>query len=78
MPEATIRSALGGLGLDVRPFDADSAYATGLLRRPTSSRGLSLGDRACLALGVALKAPVLTTDRSWKSLKVGARVRVIR
>ena len=43
--------------------------------RPCS---LSLGDRACLALGLALKAPVYTADRSWKNLKIGIRIHVIR
>jgi ribonuclease VapC len=37
-----------------------------------------LGDRACLALGLALKAPVYTADRSWKNLKLGVRIHVIR
>jgi PIN domain nuclease of toxin-antitoxin system len=78
MSEGEIRLALGGLGLDVHAFDAGAAYSAGLLRRATSSRGLSLGDRACLALGIALDAPVLTTDRGWKALQVGAKVRVIR
>ena len=36
----------------------------------TRALGLSLGDRACLALGLALKAPVYTADKSWKKLKV--------
>ena len=35
-------------------------------------------DRACLALGLTLKAPVYTTDRAWKSLKLGVRIHVIR
>jgi ribonuclease VapC len=39
---------------------------------------LSLGDRACLALGLALRAPVYTADKSWKKLKVRARIHVIR
>ncbi len=42
----------------------------------TRPLGLSLGDRACLALGLALKAPVYTADKLWK--KVGARIHVIR
>jgi PIN domain nuclease of toxin-antitoxin system len=78
MPEGEIRLALEGMGLDVHPFDAGAAYSAGFLRRATSSRGLSLGDRACLALGIALGAPVLTTDRGWKALRVGSKVRVIR
>jgi PIN domain nuclease of toxin-antitoxin system len=78
MSEALVRTAVGGLGLDVRGFDEETAYAAGALRPATRALGLSLGDRACLALGLSLSAPVLTTDRSWKNLKVGAKIRVIR
>ena len=41
-------------------------------------KGLSLGDRACLAPGLALDAPVLTADRAWAGLDVGVAVEVIR
>jgi hypothetical protein len=41
----------------------------------TRRHGLSLDDRACLALGLALKAPVYMADKSWKKLKVGAHSR---
>lgn len=54
MPEAAIRTALEGLGLDVRPFDTAMAYSAGTLRAATRGLGLSLGDRACLALGATL------------------------
>jgi hypothetical protein len=37
----------------------------------TRPLGLSLGDRACLAIGLALKAPAYTADKSWKNVKVG-------
>jgi PIN domain nuclease of toxin-antitoxin system len=57
MPGVDIRRALDPLGLDVRQFDAASAYASGLLRPETRSAGLSLGDRACLALARRLDAP---------------------
>lgn len=78
MPEAAIRVALEGLGLEVHPFDSPAAYAAGRLRPATRGLGLSMGDRACLALGISLSAPVLTADGSWKKLKVGAKVRFIR
>ena len=78
MPEAEVRTALEGLGLDVRPFDTAMAYSAGTLRPATRGLGLSLGDRACLALGLCLSAPVLTTDRSWKKLKIGVKIRAIR
>lgn len=78
MPEEAVRSALAGIGIKVIPFGEDLAYHTGLLRPLTSAYGLSLGDRACLALGHRLNQPVLTADRVWLSLKIGVNVRVIR
>lgn len=60
------------------PFTAEQAKIAGGLVAETRALGLSLGDRACLALGLALKAPVYTADRSWKSLKLGIRIHVIR
>ncbi len=79
MSANSIRTALQGLDLDVRAFDADLAYAAGELRRTTRARGLSLGDRACLALAAQLDAVALTTDRSWSGIEVQkASVQVIR
>jgi PIN domain nuclease of toxin-antitoxin system len=63
---------------EVVPFTAEQAKIAGSLVTQTRALGLSLGDRACLALGIALNAPIYTADRSWKSLKVGVRIHVIR
>jgi PIN domain nuclease of toxin-antitoxin system len=78
MPEETIKTVLGELGLTVIPFDEDLAFRTGLLRPATSDYGLSLGDRACLALGRHLHRPVFTADRMWKTLKLDVEVQMIR
>jgi len=59
-------------------FTSEHAKFTGDLVAQTRALGLSLGDRACLALGLALKAPVYTADKSWKKLKVSIRIHVIR
>lgn len=59
-------------------FTPEHARLAGDLLGQTRPYGLSLGDRACLALGIALKAPVYTADRSWKNLKIGIRIHVIR
>jgi ribonuclease VapC len=64
--------------LDTAAFTAEHAETAGNLITKTRAIGLSLGDRACLALGIALKAPVYTADRSWKTLKLGIPIRVIR
>lgn len=60
------------------PFTSEHARLAGDLVPKTRALGLSLGDRACLALGQALKLPVYTADKSWKKLKVGVRIHVIR
>ncbi len=60
------------------PFTSEQAKAAGSLVAETRALGLSLGDRACLALGLALQAPVYTADRSWKNLKLGLQIHVIR
>jgi PIN domain nuclease of toxin-antitoxin system len=60
------------------PFTSEQAKAAGSLAAETRALGLSLGDRACLGLGLALQAPVYTADRSWKSLKLGVQIHLIR
>ena len=60
------------------PFNEEHAKIAGSLVILTRHLGLSLADRACLALGIVLKAPVYTADKTWKKLKVGVRIHVIR
>ena len=60
------------------PFTSDHARIAGDLITTTEKYGLSLGDRACLALAIALSAPVYTTEQLWNNLKVGVPIRVIR
>jgi len=59
-------------------FTSEHARLAGDLVAQTRPLGLSLGDRACLALGLALKAPVYTADKSWRRLKVSVRIHIIR
>ncbi len=62
----------------VTPFGEKQAFLTASLRAVTASRGLSLADRACLALGKMKQAAVLTGDRKWKGIDVGVEVILIR
>ncbi|MGO9319139.1 MAG: PIN domain-containing protein [Terracidiphilus sp.] len=62
----------------VEPFTADHAKIAGDLIAKAEPYGLSLGDRACLALAIALNAPVYTTEQLWKNLKLGVPIHVIR
>jgi len=73
-----IDSAVDGLALDIVPLDEALARRIGALRPLTRSTGLSLGDRACLALAEHLGLPALTTDRQWAGPVPGIIVQVIR
>lgn len=59
-------------------FDRDLALQAGLLHAATRHKGLSLGDRACLALAMREKLPVMTADRAWADLDLGVEVVLIR
>lgn len=63
---------------EIVDFDKEQSKIAGSLLPQTRSLGLSLGGRACLALGIALKAPVYTADRAWRNLKLKVSVHVIR
>jgi len=63
---------------EVLPFDEEHAKVAGDLVTQTRHLGLSLGDRACLALGIALDVHVYTAEKSWKKLKMGVKIHVIR
>ena len=66
------------LGLQVVDLDHDQAIDAAGLRAATRHRGLSLGDRACLALARRKGVPVLTADRQWEGLDVGVEICLIR
>jgi PIN domain nuclease of toxin-antitoxin system len=78
VPAPEIGPRLAQFDLRIHPFDEDAAYGAGLLRTATRKYGLSLGDRACLALGASLKQPVLTADQTWARLDIGVEIQVIR
>ena len=78
MPEDDVAVAVARLNLRVVAFDEPQARAAARLRSVTRHIGMSLGDRACLALGDRLGCPVVTADRVWASLDVGIEIVVIR
>ncbi|MGK7904649.1 MAG: type II toxin-antitoxin system VapC family toxin [Hormoscilla sp.] len=77
---ATLLSNQGLLNktLLVYPVDENIARKIAQLRQQTRSMGLSLGDRACLALASQLTLPALTTDRAWSNLNLAVQIRLIR
>lgn len=72
------RDALEVAEFDLVDFDRAQAEAAGDLITRTRARGLSLGDRACIALAVREGVPAFTADRAWKEIKLPAEVRLIR
>jgi PIN domain nuclease of toxin-antitoxin system len=78
IPEAVVAEIMLSLNLAMVEFDFDTACRCGALRPTTRSLGLSLGDRACLALALGRGCPVLTADRAWAKLDIGVDIRVIR
>jgi ribonuclease VapC len=78
VPEAAADAAVAALDLAIIAFDEQQARAAARLRPATRYAGLSLADRACLALGLRLGRPVATADRVWESLDVGVEIRLIR
>ena len=55
---------------NIIPFDIEQAQLTAELSPFTKSKGLSLGDRACIALGQKLQLPIYTADKIWGELKL--------
>ena len=78
MPQGEIREALALLGLQVVPFDEAQGYLAGLFYPQGKRIGLSLGDRACLALAQAMEATAVTADQAWGGLDIGVEIQLIR
>lgn len=79
IPAQEIHEILDPLGIEIIDFNLELAYRTGMLRLATKKAGLSLGDRACLALAEQFnKVPLLTADRSWKELQLPVNIQLIR
>ncbi len=76
-PIEEVRAMLGALPYTVVAADDSLGWEAGLLRAVTSSAGLSLGDRFCLALAKRLGVPAYTADRAWKDVAIAAGVKVV-
>jgi PIN domain nuclease of toxin-antitoxin system len=72
------RSTVLNIGVQIIEFGIDLADRTGELRRQTRRLGLSLADRACLALAEREGVPALTADKKWAMLDIGIKVSLIR
>jgi PIN domain nuclease of toxin-antitoxin system len=74
----TVLQRLTSTTIEIVPFTtADAALAASLVMQ-TRALGLSLGDRACLALALARRIPAVTADRTWARLHIGIDIQVVR
>jgi PIN domain nuclease of toxin-antitoxin system len=74
-----IEATFPDLELEALTFTEQDAMAAGLLRIATRHFGLSLADRACIALAQRLGLPAMTADRTWGALELdGLLIQVIR
>jgi PIN domain nuclease of toxin-antitoxin system len=65
-------------GVVFSPFTVEQAEIAALLWDKTRHLGLSLGDRACLALAMEQQLPILTADRAWSGLDLGLQIQLVR
>jgi PIN domain nuclease of toxin-antitoxin system len=59
-------------------FTTEQATIAAGLAQMTGAAGLSLGDRACLALARERRIPAMTADRAWNRLQLGIEIQTIR
>ena len=71
-------NVLGSKKLQLVPLFPIDTIQIAQLRPLTRSHGLSLGDRACVALALRKGLPVLTADRRWEKLDLDLKVVMIR
>jgi len=78
MHDEALRGVMEAAGLTILDLTADDAERAARLWQQTHTRGLSLGDRCCLALADRLHVPAVTTERLWDQLDLGIQVHLIR
>jgi PIN domain nuclease of toxin-antitoxin system len=69
---------LEALGVEFRTFDALQSRVTADIWARAPSAGLSIGDRACLALTELVEGTAVTTDRRWAEVQLAIPIRVVR
>jgi PIN domain nuclease of toxin-antitoxin system len=73
-----VHRALTFVPMEIVGFEKEQAESAADLRPATRSHGLSLGDRACLALAMSRNAKALTADRAWQEIDVPVQIELVR
>lgn len=71
-------SFVSPFSLDIVPFGDELAAVTASLRPVTRSIGMSFADRACVALALQLRLPVITADKAWSQLNLNVNIKQLR
>lgn len=78
LSESLVKTVIENLDLQIESMDTQQAWTTGELRLKTKGFGLSLGDRACLALALIKGLSVITADKQWGNLTLGTQIIQLR
>lgn len=78
VPPADAKRAVDALALDIIPADGVTAHAAAAVAAASRRRGLSLGDCFCLATAHLAGRLAVTADRTWATIRTGAKVVVVR
>lgn len=78
LPEEALGEMHASFDFEQVPFDETAALLAAMLRNDTRRLGLSLGDRACLALAKSREAIALTAVQPWRELDLGIRIECVR
>lgn len=73
-PLEAVKAAIAAVGVQIIAFDKEQAMAAADFRVRTRALGLSLGDRACLALGEIRGGKVVTCDTAWSAVETSADI----
>lgn len=73
-----VQTEIRAAEITVVPFDTAHAIETARLRPATKEHGLSLGDRACLALAIRTNRMALTSDQEWTEVGLDLDIRLFR
>ena len=66
------------VGVIFEPFTPEQAETAARMFTRTCNFGLSLADRACLALAADKGARVMTADRAWRGIGLDIEIELIR
>lgn len=79
IPYETIESLIDETVGQIIPFNKEHYLLAANLYNNTKQYGLSLGDRACLALAQQTNLPVYTADQIWSKLQLeNVEIKLIR